>query len=68
MVRAELDINRTNGEESRIELCLTFSMGKSITVSMTPEQFAMALTGRSGTPVKVRTRNVEISFPDKAAK
>lgn len=57
---AELDINRTNGEEPHIELCLTFSMGKSITVSMTPEQFAMALTGRSKTPVLVRTRNVEI--------
>ncbi|AKP34696.1 hypothetical protein [Yersinia aleksiciae] len=57
---ADLDINRTNSEDPRIEICLTFSMGKSITASMTPEQFAMALTGRSKTPVTVRTRNVEI--------
>lgn len=58
---ATIDINRTGVEENqRIEIRLTFSTGKSITASMTVEQFALAITGMSNNPCEIRTRNTEI--------
>lgn len=66
---ATIDINRTGVEENeRIEIRLTFAMGKSITAEMTVEQFALALTGMSNNPCEIRTRNTEIVLLPKKVK
>lgn len=59
---AVMDINRlgNNEEDTRIDICIKLSMGKSLTVSVTPENLALALTGRSEIPVTFKTRNIGI--------
>lgn len=58
-LNATLDINRT-GNTDTIEIRLKLGTGRSITMAMTPENFALCLTGKSEVFTGVRTRNVEI--------
>ncbi len=39
---------------------LNAGMGKAITALITPENLALALTGKSDLPVELKLRNVEI--------
>lgn len=64
LLKATLDINRS-GNSDTIEIRLKLATGRSITVSMTPENFALCLTGKSEVPVSARTRNVEIVNTEK---
>lgn len=64
LLNATLDINRT-GNSDTIELRLKLATGRSITMSMTPENFALCLTGKSEVFTGVRTRNVEIVHTEK---
>lgn len=59
LLNATLDINRT-GNADTIEIRLKLATGRSITMAMTPENFALCLTGKSEVHTGVRTRNVEI--------
>lgn len=61
---ATLDINRT-GNSDTIEIRLKLDTGRSITMSMTAENFALCLTGKSEVYTGVRTRNVEIVHTEK---
>lgn len=61
---AVIDISRIGGDEQRVEIVLRFGVGKTITASMTPEDFALAITGRSEIPVDIKTRNVTIGGVD----
>jgi len=61
-VPAVISITRPGGgDEPRIEITIKTGLGKSITAEMTPEQFAMAVTGKSEVPVTLRLRNLELS-------
>lgn len=63
-----VDISRTGNEENeRIEIRLTLDVGRSITIEMTVEQFALAVTGRSNNPCRYRTRNLDIVEVKKAS-
>lgn len=64
---AVIDISRIGGDKQRIEIVLRFGVGKTITASMTPEDFALAITGRSEIPVDIKTRNVTIGAADEQA-
>lgn len=48
----------TDNDEIRIVIRL--ERGKTITALVTPENLALALTGRSDIPVDLRLRNVEL--------
>ncbi|EOB3108287.1 hypothetical protein ACIJH7_000204 [Yersinia enterocolitica] len=56
-----IDISRIGGEEQRIEIVLRFGVGKTITAIMSPEDFALALTGRSEIPVDIKLRRTFIN-------
>lgn len=59
---AVISITRPGGgDEPRIEIIIKTGIGKSITAKMTPEEFAMAVTGKSEVPVMLRLRNLELS-------
>ncbi|WP_145518652.1 hypothetical protein [Yersinia mollaretii] len=58
---ATIDISRVSGEEQRIEIVLRFGVGKTITATMSPEDFALAITGRSELPVDIKLRQTSIS-------
>lgn len=61
MKKAGLSITRVlRGDENEIRIEIKFSMGKEITLYTTPENLALALTGKSETPCDVRLRNIEI--------
>lgn len=64
LTNATLDINRT-GNSDTIEIRLKLETGRSITMSMTAENFALCLTGKSEVYTGVRTRNVEIVYTEK---
>ncbi|MEG7346461.1 hypothetical protein [Serratia marcescens] len=60
-IPAAISITRPGGgDEPRIEITIKTGVGKSITVEMTPEQFAMVITGKSEEPVTLRLRNLEL--------
>ncbi|HHL8612876.1 TPA: hypothetical protein ACQ75A_001055 [Escherichia coli] len=61
MKKVFLSISRVlRGDENEIRIEIKFSMGKEITLCTTPENLALALTGKSETPCDVRLRNIEI--------
>jgi hypothetical protein len=64
LINATLDINRT-GNSDTIEIRLKLETGRSITMAMTAENFALCLTGKSEVFTGVRTRNVEIVYTEK---
>lgn len=57
-----LTISRTNSEEPQIDFKLQFGTGKTITASMSVEQFGLCITGRSEVPVELKLRNVHVEF------
>ncbi|MNE11748.1 hypothetical protein D3C80_1045180 [compost metagenome] len=61
-ISAAISITRPGGgDEPRIEITIKIALGKTVTAEMTPEQFALAITGRTDVPVKLRLRNLELS-------
>ncbi|WJM80545.1 hypothetical protein [Pectobacterium brasiliense] len=60
-MKGELSIVRPGAKETEeIRLILKLDVGKTITLTMTPEDFALAITGKSELPVDVRLRNLRI--------
>lgn len=62
-MKCTLSINRptVNGDsESVIELVLRIERGKTITVPVSPADFALALTGKSDVPAELRLRGVSV--------
>ena len=47
-------------EDEEIRIITRLAMGKTMTVIMTPEAFALALTGKSDVAADLRLRNVEL--------
>lgn len=47
-------------DDREIRLIIRLAMGKTITALITPENLALALTGKSDLPVELKLRNVEI--------
>ncbi|MGG7487568.1 ead/Ea22-like family protein [Escherichia coli] len=47
-------------DDSEIRMIIRLAMGKTITALITPENLALALTGKSDLPVELKLRNVEI--------
>ncbi|EFK1539247.1 hypothetical protein H3280_02125 [Escherichia coli] len=47
-------------DDSEIRMIILLAMGKTITALITPENLALALTGKSDLPVELKLRNVEI--------
>lgn len=48
------------GDDDKIRMAIRLERGKTITVLVTPENLALALTGKSELPVELDVRNVEI--------
>lgn len=62
MANATLNISRKSWEdEHKMEVTIKLGTGRTITAEMTAEDFMLALTGRSETPVELKTRNVIVS-------
>lgn len=47
-------------DEREIRMIIRLAMGKTITALITPENLALALTGKSDLPIVLKLRNVEI--------
>ncbi len=47
-------------DDREIRMIIRLAMGKTITALITPENLALALTGKSDLPVELKLRNVEI--------
>lgn len=58
-MEGEISICRCCGSEE-IRLIIRISMGKTLTFIMTPEDFALAITGRSDLPGSIRLRNLRL--------
>ncbi|WP_089650210.1 hypothetical protein [Escherichia coli] len=57
----QISITRPNtGDDDKIRMAIRLERGKTITVLVTPENLALALTGKSELPVELDVRNVEI--------
>jgi len=68
-MKAVVDINRrTHDGEHRFEFVIKFGVGKTITTTMSAEDFILAVTGRSEIPALVKTRNVNLTLADPAHK
>ncbi|WP_449549540.1 hypothetical protein [Lelliottia nimipressuralis] len=60
-MEAQISIVRPGAsDDEEIRIIIRLEMGKTITAVMTPEQLALALTGKSDLPVELKLRNVEI--------
>lgn len=60
-MKAELSIMRAGATDNdEIQIVIRLERGKTITALVTPENLALALTGRSEIPVDLRLRNVEL--------
>lgn len=59
---ADLTITRPGNQidGARIEIRIRLSRGRTITAFVTPEQFALTLTGLTDVPAIVTLRNVEV--------
>ncbi|WP_225381484.1 hypothetical protein [Escherichia coli] len=47
-------------DDREIRVIIRLAMGKTITALITPENLALALTGKPDLPVELKLRNVEI--------
>lgn len=66
MANATMNINRRSwDDEHKIEVVIKLGVGRTITAEMSAEDFLLAVTGRSETPVELRTRNVIVSADGK---
>nr|DAU95744.1 MAG TPA: hypothetical protein [Caudoviricetes sp.] len=60
-MKAEISIVRPGScDDQEIRLIIRIARGKTITAVMTPENLALALTGKSDLPAEILLRNVEI--------
>lgn len=60
-MKAEMSIMRAGAAENdEIRIVIRLERGKTITALVTPENLALALTGRSDIQVDLRLRNVEL--------
>lgn len=60
-MKAEMSIMRAGAAENDdIRIVIRLERDKTITALVTPENLALALTGRSDIPVDLRLRNVEL--------
>lgn len=60
-MKAEMSIMRAGAADNdEISIVIRLERGKTITALVTPENLALALTGRSEIPVDLRLRNVEL--------
>ncbi|MFV8145197.1 hypothetical protein ACNQ1H_14750 [Enterobacter cloacae complex sp.6722787] len=60
-MQAQISIVRPGAaDDQEIRLIIRLAMGKTITALMTPENLALALTGKSDLPAELKLRNVEI--------
>ncbi|WP_246584579.1 hypothetical protein [Yersinia kristensenii] len=53
-------VRPSSSNNTEIRLIIRIAMGKTITAVMTPEDFALAVTGRSDVPASLRLRNLHI--------
>lgn len=62
-MKAEVTIVRPGIDEGNpIRIILRVARGKTITVEMTPYEFALALTGGSERQATMRLRNIELKL------
>jgi len=60
-MKAELSIVRPGScDEQEIRLIIRVKMGKTVTATITPENLALALTGKSDVPVELKMRNLKL--------
>ncbi|WP_105461699.1 hypothetical protein [Escherichia coli] len=60
-MNGQISITRPNtGDDDKIRMAIRLERGKTITALVTPENLALALTGKSELPVELDVRNVEI--------
>jgi len=60
-VKAEVSIVRPGScDDEEIRIIIRLERGRTITAVMTPENLALALTGKSDLPAEILLRNVEI--------
>ncbi|EKS6507008.1 hypothetical protein KGP24_23915 (plasmid) [Enterobacter sp. JBIWA008] len=60
-MKAEISIVRPGAcDDHEIRLIIRLARGKTITAIMTPENLALALTGKSDLPAEISLRNVDI--------
>ncbi|MBT1821029.1 hypothetical protein KKZ94_04580 [Enterobacter hormaechei] len=60
-MQAQISIVRPGAaHDKEIRIIIRLAMGKTITALMTPENLALALTGKSDLPAELKLRNVEI--------
>ena len=60
-MHAELSIVRPSASDDKeIRLIIRIAMGKTVTAIITPENLALALTGKSELPVELKLRNIQI--------
>lgn len=59
-VNGQISIIRPGACDKEIRLIIRLAMGRTITALITPENLALALTGKSDLPVELKLRNVEI--------
>lgn len=65
-MKGTLNINRRSwDDEHRMEIVIKLGVGRTITAEMSAEQFLLAVTGRSETPVDLTLRNVDIVMAGK---
>lgn len=58
---AELSIVRPGAcDDEEIRLIIRVSRGKTVTAVISPEDFALAVTGKSDVPVELKLRNIEL--------
>lgn len=63
-MEARIDINRRYEQElelHKMEFVIKLAVGREITVTMSAEDFVLAMTGRSEVIGNVKTRNVTIN-------
>ena len=60
-MKAELSIVRPGScDDSEIRIIIRVAMGKTVTATITPENLALALTGKSDVPVELKMRNLKL--------
>ncbi|AII27667.1 hypothetical protein Av05_00124 [Escherichia phage Av-05] len=61
-MNGQISITRPNtgDDDDKIRMAIRLERGKTITVIITPENLALALTGKAELPVELDVRNVEI--------
>lgn len=60
-MNAELSIVRPGAcDDEEIRLIIRVSRGKTVTAVISPENFALAVTGKSDVPVELKLRNIEL--------